>query len=298
LPKKASDNTGSSRFLKTAKETASPCIQCPKPLFEKFSKIGLGTWMMERDPKGAVRALHAGFDAGANHVDTAEMYGSGEVEEIVGAAIAGRRHKVFLVSKVLPENASYKGTLAACERSLKRLKTDHLDVYLLHWRERNTQIAETFRAFEELKAAGKILSWGVSNFDVDDMEETERLMGPGQVACNQVLYHLKERAVESKLLPWCREHKVPVVAYSPFGQGKPPSGKVLSDLARKYEATPAQIALAFLIGDSQVWAIPKSADEKRVRENAGAMKINLSDEDRAQINEVFPVKPRRGLPML
>lgn len=263
-----------------------------------WTKIGLGTWMMESDRKASIQALRAGIDEGANHIDTAEMYGDGRVEEIVGEAIAGRRDKIILVSKVLPANADYAGTLKACERSLKRLKTDHLDCYLLHWRERSTKIAETFRAFEKLIRQGKIRAWGVSNFDVKDLEETLKLVGEEKVACNQVLYHLNERAIETKLLPWCSTHGIPIMAYSPFGQGRMPKHPVLDEIAHDHEATPGQVVLSFLTYDRMVYAIPKSSDEKRARENVRAEKIKLTAAEIARISAAFPVKPRRGLPML
>jgi diketogulonate reductase-like aldo/keto reductase len=189
----------------------------------QWTPVGLGSWAMERDPKASITALQAGLDAGANHIDTAEMYGDGRAEEIVGEAVRGRRDKIFLVSKVLPSNASYDGTLAACHRSLTRLKTDHLDVYLLQWREHPTDHAETFRAFEKLKADGKISAWGVSNFDVDDMVEAVKVAGEGKIACNQVLYHLEERAIEPELIPWCDAHGVAITAYSPLGKAARPN---------------------------------------------------------------------------
>ena len=183
------------------------------------SIIGQGTWNMERDDRrSAVSALRRGLDLGLTHVDTAEMYGDGRAEEIVAEAIADRRDDVFLVSKVLPSNASRAAVTKACEGSLKRLKTDRLDCYLLHWRGR-TPLEETFTAFEALKQAGKIASWGVSNFDVDDLEEAVAIAGAGAVACNQVLYHLQERAIEPAVIPWCDKRKIAVVAYSPFGSG-------------------------------------------------------------------------------
>ena len=180
--------------------------------------IGQGTWYIEEaDSATAIAALRRGLDLGMTHIDTAEMYGSGAAEELVGAAIHGRRDEVFLVSKVLPQNASLSGTISACERSLKRLRTDRLDCYLLHWRGRYP-LEDTFAAFEQLRLSGKILSWGVSNFDVSDLDEIRRIAGAGRPACNQVLYHLRERAIEQAVLPWCEENGVAVVAYSPFGQ--------------------------------------------------------------------------------
>ncbi|HTZ67705.1 MAG TPA: aldo/keto reductase, partial [Roseiarcus sp.] len=187
------------------------------PTGRQVPVIGQGTWYIDRaDSATAIAALRRGLDLGMTHIDTAEMYGAGAAEDLVGAAINGRRDEVFLVSKVLPQNASLSGTISACERSLKRLGTDRLDCYLLHWRGRHP-LDDTLAAFERLRADGKILSWGVSNFDVDDLDEIRLLAGPGQLACNQVLYHLRERAIEQAVLPWCEADGVAVVAYSPFG---------------------------------------------------------------------------------
>lgn len=264
----------------------------------QWTSIGLGTWMMEKNPQTSITALKAGIEEGANHIDTAEMYGDGRVEEIVREAIRGIRANVFLVSKVLPSNADYEGTLAACHRSLKRLNVDYLDLYLLHWRERRTPLAEAFRAFAKLQEQGKIRHWGVSNFNVDDMEEALRLVGPGKIACNQVLYHLGERAIEEKLIPWCRSHKVAVVAYSPFGQGRLPQHPLLDQLSQAHDATPSQIILSYLTRDPSMFAIPKASQEKHVRENVRAMGIQLTPEDIRKIDAAFPLKTRRSLPMI
>src|SRR5246500_1196729 len=213
------------------------------------SVMGQGTWYIDRgDRTGAIDALRRGIDLGMTHIDTAEMYGDAEL--VIAEALAGRRDEIFLVSKVLPSNASRRGTITACERSLKRLKTDRLDCYLLHWRG-SYPLAETVAAFEELASAGKIRSWGVSNFDVDDLDELVDAAGEGRIACNQVLYHLKERAIEHAVIPWCERHKVAVVAYSPFGHDDFPSskskaGEVLARIANAHGATPRQVALAFL----------------------------------------------------
>jgi len=207
--------------------------------------IGQGTWYIERgDRASAIAALRRGLHLGMTHIDTAEMYGSGAVEELVAEATVGRRDEVFLVSKVLPENASREGTVAACERSLARLKTEWLDCYLLHWRGQHP-LEETIAAFEQLERQGKILSWGVSNFDVPDLEEARRIAGAGRLACNQVLYHLNERAIEHAVIPWCERHGVAVVAYSPFGAGRFPGprtagGQVLQQIAAAHGATPAK----------------------------------------------------------
>lgn len=256
--------------------------------------VGLGTWNMERDDaRAAEEALRRGLELGLTHIDTAEMYGSGACEEIVAKAIAGQREKVFLVSKVLPRNASYKGTLKACEASLKRLGTDHLDCYLLHWRG-NEPLAETFRAFAELRQAGKIRSWGVSNFDDNDLDESLAIVGEGQIACNQVLYHLDERSIEHRVLPWCEQHGVEVVAYSPFGSGRFKSNQTLDDVAKQLGATPRQVALAFLARRSFV--IPKSSSAAHVAELAHD--VVLDDAAIAAIAAAFPVPKWRGLPSL
>jgi diketogulonate reductase-like aldo/keto reductase len=266
--------------------------------------IGQGTWNIElSDRTEAVAALRRGLDLGLSHVDTAEMYGSGRSEEIVGEAIAGRRDEVFLVSKVLPHNASRKGTIMACEASLRRLGTDRLDCFLLHWRG-SYPLGETFAAFETLRAQGRILSWGVSNFDVDDLEEALTVAGPGAIACNQVLYHLLERAIEHAVIAWCERHGVAVTAYSPFGQDDFPEagsagGKVLAAIAAAHGASPRQVALAFLTRRSSVFAIPKAARVAHVEDNAGALSLALSEAEIARIDAAFPRGPRpRSLPML
>jgi diketogulonate reductase-like aldo/keto reductase len=261
--------------------------------------IGIGTWNMEQDdPSSAIAAIRRAVDLGMVHVDTAEMYGSGAVETLVGEAIAGVRDRVFLVSKVLPRHASYAQTLRACEASLERLGTDHLDAYLLHWRE-DQPLAETFRAFETLREQGKIRAWGVSNFDDDDLAEALKVAGPGKIACNQVLYHLGERTIEHRVIPWCEKHGVAVVAYSPFGSrgGFPTSGG-LAQVAKRLAATPRQVALAFLTRRPSVFAIPKSSHAKHVEELAGADRVALDDEALAAIEEAFPLARWRGLPTL
>jgi diketogulonate reductase-like aldo/keto reductase len=257
------------------------------------SLIGQGTWRLDESRRAtAIAALRRGLDAGMTHVDTAEMYGDAEL--FVGEAIAGRRDEVFLVSKVLPGNASRAGTIAACERSLKRLGTDRLDAYLLHWRGRYP-LGDTIAAFEQLLADGKIRSWGVSNFDADDLDEALAIAGPGRIACNQVLYHLRERAIEHDVLPWCDEHGVAVVAYSPFGSGSFPGprtrgGAVLADIATAHGATPHQVALAFLA--RRTFPIPKAATAEHAVDNAAAGDLELSADDLARIDEAFPRGPR------
>ncbi|MGM4989186.1 aldo/keto reductase [Tardiphaga sp. 841_E9_N1_2] len=266
------------------------------------SVIGQGTWYIDHsDRAAAVRALQAGLDAGMSHIDTAEMYGDAEL--VIAEAIARRRDEVFLVSKVLPSNASRKGTIAACERSLKRLGTDRLDCYLLHWRGQ-VPLAETVAAFGELKAAGKIASWGVSNFDVDDLNELSKLAGKGAIACNQVLYHLQERAIEHRVIPWCESHGVAVVAYSPFGHNdfpsmRSPGGKILQQIADAHLATPRQVALAFLIRQPTVFAIPKASSAAHAADNAAASALTLSAAELADIGKVFPLgREPSSLPML
>jgi len=256
--------------------------------------IGLGTWNMERDDrKSAVAAIQRALELGMTHVDTAEMYGNGRVESIVGQAIAGRRDQVFLVSKVLPRNASYDGTLRACEQSLARLGTDHLDLYLLHWRE-DTPLAETFRAFEKLKQHGKIRAWGVSNFDDADLEDA---WTEGKPACNQVLYHLGQREIEHRVIPWCEAHGVAIVAYSPLGaDGGFPRSRPLDAIAKRLGATPRQVALAFLTRRASVFAIPKSSNAAHVEELA--REVELDAAALAELEVAFPLGAWRGLPML
>ncbi|MBN9436765.1 aldo/keto reductase [Bosea sp. (in: a-proteobacteria)] len=270
---------------------------------QRASVIGQGSWNIElSERKAVVAALRRGLDLGLTHIDTAEMYGDGRSEEIVGEAISGRRDEVFLVSKVLPHNASRAGTRAACERSLQRLGTDRLDCYLLHWRG-SYPLEETFAAFEALREEGKIRSWGVSNFDTDDLDETLNLVGPGRIACNQVLYHLRERAIEHAVIPWCEKHGVAVTAYSPFGQDDFPEagstqGRVLAQIAAKHGASPRQVALAFLTRRPQVFAIPKAARAAHAEDNAGALPLRLDEADIAGIDAAFPRGRRRSLPML
>jgi diketogulonate reductase-like aldo/keto reductase len=229
------------------------------------------------------------------------MYGDAEL--VIADAIAGRRDDLFLVSKVLPSNASRRGTITACERSLARLKTDRLDCYLLHWRG-SYPLAETVAAFEELVRAGKIRSWGVSNFDADDLDELRDVAGEGRIACNQVLYHLQERAIEHAVIPWCKAHGVAVVAYSPFGHDDFPSpqskaGQLLQKIADAHGATPRQVALGFLTRDVSVFAIPKASSAEHAADNAAAGKLTLSKDELTALDQAFPRGPKpRGLPML
>lgn len=265
--------------------------------------IGQGTWYLEQAPRpAAVAALRRGLDLGLSHIDTAELYGSGAAEEIVGEAIAGRRDEVFLVSKVMPNHASHAGTIAACEASLARLRTDRLDCYLLHWRGR-FPLEETIAAFDELQQAGKIVSWGLSNFDVPHLEAARQIAGDGRIACNQVLYHLGERGIEHAVIPWCTAHGVAVVGYSPFGSGNFPArtsngGRVLAEIARSRNATPRQVALSFLTRQPALLTIPKAASVPHVEENAGAGDLVLSEVEIAEIGRAFPVGRHAGLDML
>ena len=264
--------------------------------------VGQGSWYIDDAHRPtAVAALRRGFDLGMTHIDTAEMYGDAEL--VVGDAIEGRRDEVFLVSKVLPTNASARGTIAACERSLSRLRTDRLDCYLLHWPGPHP-IEGTIAAFEQLREQGKILSWGVSNFDVPDLEAAWAAGGEGRIACNQVLYNLEERAIEHGVLPWCEEHQVAVVAYSPFGHGRfpgpqSPGGRVLEEIAASHGATARQVALRFLVRRPALFAIPKASSPEHAGDNAGAGALRLTAAEIARIEAAFPlgVRPRR-LPML
>ncbi len=272
---------------------------------QQVSEIGQGTWNIEHAPLStAVEALRRGIDLGMTHIDTAEMYGSGQAEQLIARAIEGRRDEIFLVSKVLPSNASRKGVVRACEASLARLKTDRLDCYLLHWRGASA-LQETVAAFDQLIRDGKILSWGVSNFDVDDLEEVYSLSGSYPPACNQVLYHLEERAIEHAVIPWCSTHGVAVVAYSPFGSesGFPAprsaGGHVLQQIADLHGATPRQVALRFLLRNPSLFAIPKASTPEHVVDNAKAGKLELSTAEVARIEQAFPRGPRpRSVPMI
>ena len=262
--------------------------------------VGQGTWEIDEDRRElAVEALRRGLDEGMTHIDTAEMYGDAEL--LIAEAISGRRDEVFLVSKVLPQNASTTGVIEACERSLSRLRIDRLDCYLLHWRGR-FPLRETFAGFEELVRSGKILSFGVSNFDVSDLDEALHIVGPGRIACNQVLYNLEERAIEHEVIPWCQQGGVAVVAYSPFGHGRfpdehSPGGRVLAEIAAAHDATPRQIALAFLT--CRAFAIPKASTPEHAAENAGAGDLKLSEREVAQIDAAFPRGPKPAtLPMI
>lgn len=267
----------------------------------QVAPIGQGSWQIEVARKAdAIEALRAGLNLGLTHIDTAEMYGAGASEQVVGEAIRGRRDEVFLVSKVLPSNASTRGTVLACEKSLKNLGTDHLDCYLLHWRGRYP-LADTVAAFATLQREGKIRSWGVSNFDVADLEEVTAIAGAP--ACNQVLYHVAERAIEHDVMPWCAAHRTAVVAYTPFGpsaatyETSTPGGRLLQQIGAAHAATARQVALQFLLRDPNVFVIPKAARLEHVTDNAGAANFELSAAEIAAIDKAFARGPRRDLPM-
>jgi diketogulonate reductase-like aldo/keto reductase len=261
------------------------------PNSESVPVLGQGTWRMGESPgkaKEEVAALRLGLDLGLTLIDTAEMYGDGGAEKIVAKAIEGRRDEVFLVSKVYPHNASRAGVIEACERSLRRLGTDRIDLYLLHWRGSIT-LRETVEGFEQLRRDGKVRHWGVSNFDRSDMEELMALEGGPNVAANQVLYNLQERGIEWELLRWCRERGIPVMAYTPLGDGaallRDPAVK---SVATRHHAKPAQVALAWMLGNPGVMTIPKSAKPDHVRDNRAALDLELSPEDRAELDRAFP----------
>jgi diketogulonate reductase-like aldo/keto reductase len=257
--------------------------------------LGQGTWGMGEDPakrRTEIAALRLGLDLDMTLIDTAEMYGEGGAEEVIAEAIAGRRTNVFLVSKVYPHNATRTDAVEACERSLRRLKTEYLDLYLLHWRG-SVPLTETFDAFRSLKRAGKIRDYGVSNFDLSDMEEASAAAGGGEIATNQVLYNLRRRGVEWDVVPWCRERAIPVMAYSPIDQSTSTRRGMLSDpalqsVASRHGATPTQVALAWLLQQEGVIVIPKASREAHVRENRAALELMLTDEDRTELDQAFP----------
>jgi diketogulonate reductase-like aldo/keto reductase len=261
---------------------------------EKVPALGLGTWKMgvgDADEAAQLRALLVGIGKGMTLIDTAEMYGDGRSEQLVAKVIEGQRDRVFVVSKVLPGNASRKGTLKACENSLRNLKTEFIDLYLLHWRG-TFPLAETFAAFEELKAAGKIRHYGVSNFDVDDLDELAEQAPDARCAANQVQYNLSDRGIEFDLYPRCQKDGVAVMAYCPLGQGRLISNPGLGAIAQKHGVTNAAIALAFTLRLPGMISIPKSSHEKRVLENAAAADLILDDEDLAALDKIFP-PPRK-----
>jgi diketogulonate reductase-like aldo/keto reductase len=267
----------------------------------EVASVGQGSWHLERAAeRDAIAALRRGLDLGLTHLDTAEMYGDGAAERIIGKAIAGRRDEVFLVSKVLPSNASRRRTVQACERSLRRLGVDHLDCYLLHWRG-PTPLAETVAAFEALQQDGKIRSWGVSNFDVADLDEITAL--GSAPACNQVLYHLEERHIEHAVIPWCARHGTAVVAYTPFGQtgipfaNRTPAARIVAGIAAAHAATPRQVALAFLLRHPSLFVIPKAVGSAHLADNAAAMSLELGPAEIEALEAAFPkASPDRELP--
>jgi diketogulonate reductase-like aldo/keto reductase len=265
------------------------------------ARIGQGTWHLEGDDeKGAIAALQRGLDRGMTHIDTAEMYGDAEL--VIADAMSGRRDELFLVSKVMPSNASRSGTIEACERSLKYLRTDRLDCYLLHW-PGSYPLEDTIAAFEQLCEQGKILSWGVSNFDEQDLAQALEIAGPGRIACNQVLYNLEERRIEHAVLPFCEQHGIALVDYTPFGtaHGLPRGngGKLLTEIAARHGATPRQVILAFLTRRTSLFAIPKASQPAHTEENAGALELQLSAQDEQAIDAAFPLGRRRsGVAML
>ena len=261
---------------------------------ETVPAIGQGTWNMAERPERRseeIAALRLGVDLGMTVIDTAEMYGSGAAESLVGEALGNRRREIFIVSKVLPRHATRGGTVAACEASLRRLRTDHLDLYLLHWRE-DVPLDETFEAFEALTRDGKIRRWGVSNFDVADLEDAAAVSDARRIAANQVLYNLKRRGIEFDLLPWCRERGIPIMAYSPLEQGRLVQHRTITSIAHRLDATPAQIALAWILRQDGVIVIPKSSNPDRVRENRGAPDIELGADELQALEKAFP-PPRR-----
>ena len=267
------------------------------PSGEAVAQLGQGTWHMAEDPRRReleIEALRVGIDLGMTLIDTAEMYADGAAEELVGAAIEGRRDDVFLVTKVLPEHATFRGTQKACKNSLRRLRTDRIDLYLLHWRG-DVPLEETVDAFRHLVHEGMIRRWGVSNFDVADLDELAAL-GETELATNQVLYNLQRRGIEYDLLPWCRERSVPVMAYSPVEQGRLLEDPVLERIARRHDASPAQIALAWVLRHPDVIAIPKAATEAHVRNNFGALRIRLTARDLRELDEAFPA-PTKKVPL-
>jgi diketogulonate reductase-like aldo/keto reductase len=275
----------------------------PLPDGECVPVLGQGTWRMgedKRSHKDEVAALRLGIGLGMTLIDTAEMYGEGGAEEIVADAIEGQRDRVFVVSKVYPHNASRTELPMACERSLKRLRIDVIDLYLLHWRERNTRLMETVEGFEKLRAAGKIKRWGVSNFDVEDMEDVWSIKNGTNCAANQVLYNLKNREIESGLLQWSGTNNVPIMAYSPVGHGRGLlENATLKKIAKGHEAITSQIALAWVLRQPGVITIPKASNEKHVRDNAGSIDIKLTKEDLADLDHEFPApKSKKPLAML
>ncbi|MEL4069302.1 aldo/keto reductase [Ochrobactrum sp. GPK 3] len=269
--------------------------QIKLPSGQAVPALGQGTWYMGENAgerHHEVEALRHGIDLGMTLIDTAEMYADGEAEDVVGEAIAGRRDDVFLVSKVLPYNASRRGTIEACDRSLGRLGTDHIDLYLLHWRGRHS-LAETVAAFEALQQAGKIVAWGVSNFDTSDLKELSGVAGGQAVATNQILYNLTRRGPEFDLMPWCDQQHIPLMAYSPIEQGRLLGNRVLAEIATECGVTPAAVALAWTMRNGNVIAIPKSSNLHHVRDNRKAADLRLSGEQLARLDQIFAPPSRK-----
>ena len=265
--------------------------------------LGQGTWRMgesERAHNDEVAALKLGIELGMTLIDTAEMYGDGRAETVVADAVAGQRDKVFIVTKAYPHNATRTRLPEACERSLKRLRADVVDLYLVHWREKRTPLAETVEAFEKLRAQGKIRYWGVSNFDLSDMKELIAVKNGGNCATNQVLYNLEQRGIEFDLAPWQREHKIPIMAYSPVGHGRRLlDNATLKKIAGRHGATPAQIALAYLLRQPNTITIPKASNPAHVRDNARSIDVQLKEQDLQELDSAFPPpKSRQPLGLL
>ena len=276
--------------------TTMPTLELPSG--QAIPVLGMGTWQMgenARNRQSEIDALRHGLDLGISLIDTAEMYGEGGAEEVIAQAINHRRAEVFLVSKVYPHNASKQGAIAACERSLKRLNTDYLDLYLLHWRG-SIPLAETLEAFQTLQQSGKIRSYGVSNFNVKDMEEANHLKGGNAIATNQVLYNLTRRGIEWNLLPWCRQRNIPIMAYSPIEQGRLLNNRTLKAIAQARGITAAQVAIAWLLHQEGVIVIPKSSRIDHVEQNRAALDLELSAEELATLDTAFP-PPAKPVPL-
>lgn len=284
--------------MMTQPQPQNPVPKLSLPSGKRVTALGQGTWYMGeglRRRQEEADALRLGIDLGMTLIDTAEMYGNGGAEEVVGDAIEGRREKVFLVSKVLPSHASRRGTIQACECSLKRMRTDHIDLYLLHW-QGPYPLEDTVEAFEELIRTGKIRYWGVSNFDAPDMEDLASVPGGSKVATNQVLYNLTRRGIEFDLLPWHRQRSIPIMAYSPIEQGRMLRHPVLQKVGARHGATPAQVALAWLLRQEDIIVIPKAGRPEHVQENRAALDVKLTEEDLADLNRAFPA-PTRKIPL-
>ena len=278
--------------MSTQQATGTGLRTVALPGGEEIPVLGVGTWGMAERPdrrSDEIAALRMAVELGMTVIDTAEMYAGGGAEELIGEALGDRRREIFLVSKVLPQHATRRGTVSACEASLRRLNTDHLDLYLLHWRG-TVPLDETLAAFDALERQGKIRHWGVSNFDVDDMEELVRLAAQADsaVTSDQVLYNLMRRGIEYDLLPWCRSRGIPIMAYSPLEQGRLAKDKTVKAIAKRLDATPVQVALAWVLRQKGVAAIPKAAHFEHVRENRGALEIELTTEDLDELDEAFP----------